>query len=248
MIKVCVCDDDELIANRISSIIDRMAEERNINIVKDVYYNGTSLVKKMERENEYYDLIFLDIEMEDIDGIEAAKRLRLKDELANIIYVTSYENYAIETFSVRPYQFVLKPFADGVIEKHFMDVYERVIADSDECFKFKFCNVHYKLLLKDIMYFESYRRSIIIHLADGTKYKFYDKINNIENMLSNSKFDFLRIHQSMLVNIKYIRIKRFGDIELMNGTTLLISEKKRNIINQQYMKHVEEKMKDEGNS
>ena len=248
MIRVGICDDDELIANRISFIIDRVTEEKNISIIKDVYYNGASLVRSIEKNKSYYDLIFLDIEMEDMDGIEAAKQLRLTDELANIIYVTSYENYAIETFAVRPYQFVVKPFEDGVIEKHFMDVYERVISDSDECFKFKFCNVYYKVLLKEITYFESYRRSIIIHLYDGTEYKFYDKINNIESKLSNSKFDFLRIHQSILVNIKYIRTKRFGDIELMNGITLQISEKKRNIVNQQYLKHVEEKMKDERNS
>ncbi len=248
MIKVCVCDDDELIANKISSIIDSLAEEKNIKIKKDVYYSGSAMVRGIENNNSYYDLIFLDIEMEDIDGIEAAKRLRLRDELANIIYVTSYQNYAIETFAVRPYQFVLKPFEDGVIEKHFMDVYERVLSDSEECFKFKFCNVHYKVLLKDIMYFESCKRSIIIHLSDGTKYKFYGKINNVENMLIDSKSDFLRIHQSILVNLKFIRIKRFSDIQLMNGTILQISENKRNIVNQQYVKHVEESMKDERNS
>ncbi|MBE5954589.1 MAG: response regulator transcription factor [Lachnospiraceae bacterium] len=248
MIKVCVCDDDELIANKISSIIDSLAEEKNIKIKKDVYYSGSAMVRGIENSNSYYDLIFLDIEMEDIDGIEAAKRLRLRDELANIIYVTSYQNYAIETFAVRPYQFVLKPFEDEVIEKHFMDVYERVLSDSEECFKFKFCNVHYKVLLKDIMYFESCKRSIIIHLSDGTKYKFYGKINNVENMLIDSKSDFLRIHQSILVNLKFIRIKRFSDIQLMNGTILQISENKRNIVNQQYVKHVEESMKDERNS
>lgn len=186
--------------------------------------------------------------MEDMNGIEAAKQLRLKDELANIIYVSSYEKYAIDTFTVRPYRFVLKPFKDEVIEKYFMEVYERMIAESDECFKFKFCNVHYKVLLREIMYFESYRRSIIIHLYDGTEYKLYDKINSIEDVLRDSKFDFLRIHQSILVNIKYIRIKRFSDIELMNGTILQISAKKRNNVNQQYLKHVEEKMKDERNN
>lgn len=248
MIRVCICDDDELIANRISSIIDKLTEEKNINIKKDVYYSGSAMVRGMERNNSYYDLIFLDIEMKDMNGIETARRLRIIDELANIIYVTSYQNYAIETFSVRPYQFVLKPFEDEVIEKHFMDVYERVLSDSEECFKFKFCNVHYKVLLKDIMYFESCKRSVIIHLSDGTKYKFYEKINNVQDMLMDSKFDFLRIHQSILVNLKFIRIKRFSDIELMNGTILQISENKRNMVNQQYVKHVEESMKDERNS
>ncbi len=243
MIRVCICDDDELIANRISSIIDKLTEEKNISIIKDVYYNGASLVRSIEKNKSYYDLIFLDIEMEDMDGIEAAKQLRLTDELANIIYVTSYENYAIETFAVRPYQFVVKPFEDGVIEKHFMDVYERVLADSDERFEFKFKNTFYKISIKDIKYFESRKRNVIINMNDGRVFEYYDVLDDVEKRLNNTKHDFLRIHKSILVNSRYIFKKRYNEIELSNGEKLLISQGKRKEINEKYIRKVEEIMR-----
>lgn len=248
MIRVCICDDDQLIANRISSIIDRLTEEKNISITKDVYYSGASLVRSIKKDNSYYDLIFLDIEMEDMDGIEVAKQLRLTDELANIIYVTSYENYAIETFAVRPYQFVVKPFEDEVIEKYFMDVYERVIAESDECFKFSFKNTYYKVSLKDIRYFESRKRNVIINMNDGRVFEYYDVLDNVEKRLSATKHDFLRIHKSTLVNSRYIFKKRYNEIELSNGEKLLISEGKRKEINEKYMRKVEEIMRDGNNN
>ena len=242
MIKVCVCDDDETIVNRICSVIDSLSKKNNIISKVEIFYDGATLLNNIQNNNSYYDIIFLDIEMNNMDGIETAKRLRLRDELAHIIYVTSHENYAKDVFSVRPYQFVLKPFKDEIIEKYFLDVYEEII-NNDEAFEFKFNNAYYKVLVKEILYFESEKRSIIINMVDGTKYRFYGKMNNVECILCKSqKIDFLRIHHSILVNSRWIKIKRFSEVELIDGTILQISEKKRSQINQQYIKHVVETM------
>lgn len=242
MIKVCVCDDDVTIANRICLILERISKDRNIEIKIEVFYDGATLIQNLEKNNSYYDVVFLDIEMEDMNGIDTAKQLRLRDELAYIIYVTSHESYAIESFSVRPYQFVLKPFEDKVIEKYFMDVYEKV-SSIDEYYEFKYNNVYYKLLLNDIMFFESEARRIIIHLKDGKKYEHYDRLDKVQQKVSSSKIDFLRIHKSTLVNSKYIKIKYQSEIELMNGKKLVISENKRKEINEHYIKKVEEKLR-----
>lgn len=242
MIRVCICDDDVTITNKISTILDNISKTYNITMKVDMFYDGTTLMQNIQKTNSYYDIMFLDIEMKDMDGLETAKRMRDRDELAYIIFVTSYENYAIETFSVRPYQFVLKPFDDNVIEGHFMDIYNRLLSN-DECFEFKFNNTYYKILLKDIMYFESEKRCIVIHMADGKKYVYYDRLDKIQNRINDSKLDFWRIHQSLLVNTRFIKIKKFSEIVLVDETVLQISEKKRVVINQQYMKNVEEIMR-----
>ncbi len=242
MIRVCVCDDDIEVVNRICGILDRISKNKDITMKVDAFNDGSSLLQKLDSNSSYYDVIFLDIEMKDMDGIETAKQLRKIDELAYIIYVSSYESYAIETFSVRPYQFVVKPFADEVIEKHFMDVYEKILTN-DECYEFKFNNTYYKVLLKNIMYFESSARRIIIHLNDGKSYEYYDTLDKVEKKIENSRVDFLRIHKSTLVNSRFIKIKAQNEIQLMDGSVLAISEKKRNEINEHYMKRVEEKMR-----
>lgn len=242
MIKVCVCDDDVTIANRICIILESLSREKSIEIKTDVFYDGITLIDNLDRYNSMYDIIFLDIEMKDLNGIETAKQLRLRDEFAYIIYVTSHENYAIETFSVRPYQFVLKPFKDVVIEKHFLDIYEK-LSDVDEYFEFKYNKAYYKLHLNDIMFFESQARRIIIHIKDGKTYEYYDRLDNVKEKVNNSKSDFLRIHKSTLVNSKYIKIKSQNEVELMDGTILAISDNKRKEINEHYMKKVEERMR-----
>ncbi len=242
MIKVCVCDDDETIVNRICSVIERVSQENNIIAKVEIFYDGATLLTNIQNNNSYYDVIFLDIEMNNMDGIETAKRLRLRDELAHIIYVTSHENYAKDVFAVRPYQFVLKPFKDEIIEKYFLDVYEKII-NNDETFEFKHKGTYYKLLLKNIKYFESKNRSIEIHMTDGTVYEYYDKLDKVEKMLCNTKIDFLRIHKSILVNSRHIAKKRYDYVELMNGEQLMISQTKRGEINEYYMRKVEDMMR-----
>ncbi|MBE5932586.1 MAG: response regulator transcription factor [Lachnospiraceae bacterium] len=242
MIKVCVCDDDVTIVDRINSVIDDLSKSNNIKTKVDVFYDGKTLIQNLEKNNSYYDVLFLDIEMNDMDGIETARQLRLRDEQVYIIYVTSHENYAIETFSVRPYQFVLKPFDDKVIEKYFMDVYEKILS-CDESYGFKHKGTYYKILLKDVKYFESKNRSIVIHMVDGTTYEYYDILDKLEKKLSMFKMDFLRIHKSMLVNTRYITKKRYDQIELMDGEKLMISQLKRKEINEYYIKNAEEMMR-----
>ena len=242
MIKVCVCDDDVTIVDRINSVIDDLSKNNNIKTKVDVFYDGKTLIQNLEKNNSYYDVLFLDIEMNDMDGIETARQLRLRDEQVYIIYVTSHENYAIETFSVRPYQFVLKPFDDKVIEKYFMDVYEKILS-CDENYGFKHKGTYYKILLKDVKYFESKNRSIVIHMVDGTTYEYYDILDKLEKKLSMFKMDFLRIHKSMLVNTRYITKKRYDQIELMDGEKLMISQLKRKEINEYYIKNAEEMMR-----
>lgn len=242
MIKVCVCDDDETIVNRICSVIDSLSKKNNIISKVEIFYDGATLLNNIQNNNSYYDVIFLDIEMNNMDGIETAKRLRLRDELVHIIYVTSHENYAIDAFAVRPYQFVLKPFKDEIIEKYFLDVYEKII-NNDETFEFKHKGTYYKLLLKNVKYFESKNRSIEVYMTDGTIYEFYDRLDSVEKYLSNSKMDFLRIHKSILVNSRYIVKKRYDHVELTNGEKLIISQTKRGEINEYYMRKVEEVMR-----
>lgn len=242
MIKVCVCDDDETIVNRICSVIDSLSKKNNIISKVEIFYDGATLLNNIQNNNSYYDIIFLDIEMNNMDGIETAKRLRLRDELVHIIYVTSHENYAKDVFSVRPYQFVLKPFKDEIIEKYFLDVYEEII-NNDEAFEFKHKGTYYKVLLKNIKYFESKNRSIEIHMIDGTVYEYYDILDKVEKKICNKKIDFLRIHKSILVNLKHITKKRYDYVELVNGEKLMISQTKRAEINERYMRNVEDMMR-----
>jgi DNA-binding LytR/AlgR family response regulator len=241
MLRVAICDDDNNIINELEKILNQIVVSKGIYIDIDSFSDGSRLINYIGINGQCYDIIFLDIEMNEMNGLQTAEKIRETDEFVYIIYITCHENYALEAFDVHPYQFILKPFDEIIIEKYFFSIYEKIIS-GEFFYNFKSHKDFYRVPLKDIIYFDSKRRLINVHMYDGTIYTYYDKLNDVEKKLKNSKLDFWRIHQSILVNTLYIRHKSFDSITLMDGEKYYISEDRRKHINELYIKLVEENM------
>jgi len=238
MIKVAVCDDDIKFTGDFESIICQMLREHHIMGGIEVFFNGKDLVRNICDERVKYDLIFLDIEMKDMDGITAARKIREADEIVLIIFVTSHTSYAIEAYDVQPFQFLVKPVEKEVLYKYFARAYEKIIS-WDSYFRYKYGKDFFQISVKDILYFQSKRRVIFIYKTNGSVVKYYEKLNELEVRLKMSKIDFWRIHQSYLVNIRYVVRKSYDQIELIDGKVLFISEDRRREIDKLYWNKIE---------
>lgn len=236
MIKIAICDNEYQTAVEIEQWITTISEKRFIEADTDVFSDGEELIHEIERINSY-DIIFLDIEMEIMDGIKTAKKIRKIDKNVVIIYVSGYEAYAIETFEVNPFRFIVKPVKKEMFEKIYLAAVERVTLD-DAFFQFKYGTSFYKESLEDIIYFESNRRIINIITVHGN-FKFYGKLNEVQERVATAKTTFLRIHQSYLVNYKYINRLSYDFVEMRNGVRLSISEEKQKMISELYFKELE---------
>ena len=188
-------------------------------------------------------MVFLDIEMEHMDGMETARQIRKKNKIVLIIFVTSHTSYAIEAYSVHPFQFIVKPIEENIVCDYFYQAYE-VITAGEFYYEYKYNKEYYRILVNDIMYFESEKRMIRICLKDGTSKQYYDKLNAIQEKFEDSKADFWRIHQSILVNSRHVMKKGIDYIELTNGEQLNISEDRRKEINAYYIDKIEKTMGD----
>lgn len=93
----------------------------------------------------------------------------------------------------------------------------------------------YKILLKDIIYFESKGRIVNILLNTGETKEFYGKLDNVEKTLCNTKIPFLRIHQSYYVNFIYIKNMSFSKVTLSNGMILTISEERQKLVRETFL-------------
>ena len=223
MVKIAICDNDVASTSLIENLLYEAARGINIPIEVDIFFDGLTLKAGMDQGNNY-DLIYLDIEMEKLNGIKTAQYIREKKHTVLIIYISSYEKYLKELFEVESFRFIAKPINHTVFFKYFYSAYER-IESGQEQFEIKFKNEIEHIPVKEIVYFESEKRYVHVVTENG-KYTFYGKLKEVEKQVSSGKYLFIRIHQSYLVNYKYIKKITFLAVELYNGIKLPISEER----------------------
>lgn len=228
MLEIAVCDDETLVATNIENMLVELSNKMAVKIETDIFYDGSTLVDYIQK-GKRYDIIYLDIEMKKENGVDAAKEIRLIDNKVLIIYVTSHESFAKEAFEVSAFRFITKPINAKIFQKYFMDAKTKILA-KPKYFQYQYNKISYRLQIEDILYFQSDRRVTYIITNEGTQ-KCYGKLNDIEKKLIDSDIYFYRTHQSFLVNPKYVSTYIYDSMELMDGTTLTISENRRKSVN-----------------
>lgn len=234
MFSVAICDDDELLCQKIESYLQEYIE-RHI-IFCEVYYSGERLYHDM-MNGDHFDLIFLDIELEVMNGVDFGYKLRteLQNEKTHIVYISAKSDYAMELFSVRPLNFLIKP----VREKDIIYNLEKAISLSsyyDECIKFKKGSELYNIAYGDIFYFSTNGRRIMVYTHTRT-YDFYGKLDDIQKKTPTG---FIRIHKSYLVNETYVKQWGYEAIIMVDDTKLSISSSYRKIVREILRKKWEE--------
>lgn len=234
MIKVAICDDENMIASQIDNMILTICQKENISVDTDVFYGGSSLEKEMLSGTKY-DLIYLDIQMKDGDGITIAKNIRKMDENVLLIYVSGYDRYLMDLFRLDVLTFIKKPIDTELFANTFLDAH-RKIGNNRFYFVYRYKNIEYKIPCIDILYFESKGRKVILYGKSGSIGLFNGKLSDVEIQVTNGKIPYLRIHQSFLVNYHHIKSRSRTEVTLTTGTKLPISEDRQKTFGEQYNK------------
>lgn len=231
MINIAICDDNVALTGWMETILYNIAKRHFIYIETEIFWAGERLTDMVEK-GVHFDIIFLDIEMGKENGITVARKIRKSDKNVLIVYFTSHEIYMQESFEVRPFRFLVKPVEEKRLAVCFLDAYEE-IRSNDSYFRYNYQRVGHKVLIQDILYFESNRRKIYI-VTEKEKFELYGKLNEIESSLKNCKVVFLRVHQSFLVNYKHVSGLGYDFVVMDNGIRISISEDRRKQISEQY--------------
>ena len=232
MLHIAICDDENVIVNQIEDMLLKLCRTRGIQAEIEVFYGGTTLEGAISM-GKRYDIIYLDIQMENGNGITAAKNIRKIDENALFIYVSSYAKYMGELFELDVFGFILKPIQEKKLSDIFLKAHQKV-CNKMFYFSFNYKNDNYKVPCKDILYFESRGRQISIFLQSGEVEVFNGKISEVEKKLSAGKIPFIRIHQSYLVNFYLIKAKSKTEVILVNQMRLPVSKDRQKDFNSQY--------------
>jgi len=240
---VAICDDEESISAELECALIDMLGKQNVKYEIDVYHTGEELCIQLEN-GAHYDLIFLDIEFAKnaINGVEVGKLIReaYRKDLTSIIYISWEMKYSMQLFDIRPLNFLIKPL-DYVKIEQTVATYLRVAGAWAGEFSYKIGHSTHKVQVKDIVYLQSDKRKLALHLADGKKQEFYGTLKDVyQEQLQ--QFDFILIHNSCAVNYDYIAIAKYDEMVLIDGiTSLSISQPKRKEVKEAYYEIMEKR-------
>ena len=227
MIQIAICDDDMTTTSQIEEYIRQIEIEQHIQVQYRIFFDGKSFMQSVE-SGEVYDLIYLDVEMPLMKGLDVAKKLREMEISSLIIYISNYETYCESMIETEPFRFLRKPINDvDLFRKYFMSAYKK-LENRNEYYTYSYKKIHHKININDIMYFESNNRKICIHTNGNQENNtFYGQLDKVEKELESKSCTFIRIHQSYLVNSTYINTVQHDAVILENKDELPISEKRQ---------------------
>ncbi len=245
---IVICDDEEANRMYIRKLIEKQGMEYNIT----EFCSGKELLQyQNETIDSEIDILFLDIAMEDMDGITVARKLRGHMErqqravwgsLPLLIFVTGSREYMQSAFAVHAFQYIVKPIQEPEFHRIFTQAlreYQYLTGKGQMEPKeiiVKNKNQIRKVLADDVYYIESSNRKVILCLQNE-KIEFYDKISNLEQKLQP---DFFRIHKGYLINLKYVERYNRTEVQIKNGDSLLVSKYKYHDFVNAYLQYISE--------
>jgi len=231
MINIYICDDNEITIEKGKSLFKKYSTNTQVDLQVRSFKRAEDMLFYMEDAYEIPHIIYLDIFMDELNGMETAKKLRNKNYEGEIIFLTTSPDYVFDAFDVRSFHYLVKQNID---EQRFYEILDEVIHkvyETDEDF-FE-CTMGAELRripLADILYFEIFRRVVSVYYKNE-KFEFYNTMEALEDQLKDKGF--VRIHRSYLVNMKHIR--------MFKTNSLVVSNDKQIPIGKTYQKKVEEK-------
>lgn len=200
MLKIAICDDEKFYRDKIQEFLKKYLKIHSLDHEIDLYTSGKFFLKKEENLVKY-DVIFMDINMDEMDGIQTAMQIRKFHSDTYIVFVTAFISYALEGYKVNAIRYIMKDTLETAIPECMDAVLNKMQLRQVE---FSFMEGHKKLYTDNILYVESKKhKSIFIYLeTEPIQYHIYEKLDHIEKTLES--YGFLRIHKSYLVNMKHI--------------------------------------------
>lgn len=224
MIKIAICDDNNEICSFIETILIEYFQNKLELFSIDVFYSGQDLISHINTVANF-DIIFLDIELNDTNGIAIGKKIRedFEDDITKIIYISGNKEYAIDLFEISPINFLIKPFTKEKVLYNLKKCIYKINKDN-KLFYYKQHKIIQREYFKNIIYFESAGRKIKLVTENKEEY-FYDRIQNIYQKLKNEQF--INTHNCYIVNYNYIRKVTLNNIILYNEKIIPLSRSKK---------------------
>ena len=233
MIRIAIVDDDAKLCSKIEKILLAYNDLVTAEFDVEILYSGEELFEFIDHEHDF-DLIFLDIQMSTMDGVEVGKQLRFrqKNNSVQIVYMTSLESRDRELFEIRPMGFIAKPISESDIVK-MLDTYIDLFYNMGGLFDFVSGRRHLQVPYEEILYFKSDNKLVFLHTQEEV-YSFYGQLSNAVKKLP---LQFWNVHKSYIINKNYILKYNYDNFIMINNAIIPISQKNRKKVRHILMKN-----------
>lgn len=218
-LKIALCDDNTAELLNIVSLIKKYSSGKPEPIEVSAFQSGAELLDAMK--NKTFDILFLDILMPGITGMDAAKEIRTYNDNVAIVFLTSSAEFAVESYNVRAYHYLIKPASK---EKIFpvLDKLSAEVKKADECLKIKTGSSVFVIPFKSIEYMEINAKKLYFFMTDGSVKEVSGKLSDYESSLL-ARPEFVKTHRSFILNMNHINELNKNEAITELGKRVLIS-------------------------
>lgn len=219
---VAICDDEVEFMDDLQTKLIQYSNEKDMHFHIFRFESGNKFMNYYMTHKDF-DIIFLDIKMPEMNGIELAQTLRSRGDKVSIIFLTSLIQYALDGYRVCALRYLLKPLSYRKLCRELNDVFNEIENTINDFFIVKNDNGVYKIYMKNILYIETYERNTLIHLKDK-KVLSYKSLKYYEEYLDKR---FFRCHSGYLVNMSEINVVEKFQIYISNGDLIPLSKNRK---------------------
>lgn len=221
--RVAVVEDDLSDGERLCSYTERYSKECEIPVQLEVFSDGLEIAKRYG-SGPGFDVIFLDIEMKYMDGMEAAEQIRRKDPEAVIIFITNMAQYAVRGYEVEALDFIVKPVEYDIFMLKMKKIQNRISNRQDKFLIIRNRTEIQKLFIKEILYVEVRNHSLIYHTLKED-YTCSGNLKKVEQETGGTAFS--RCNSCYLVHMYHVIRVEKDYVVVSNGDRLSISRPRR---------------------
>lgn len=219
MLYIAVCDDEIMECCNIAKKIRKILQEMKIPCMIRKFCSGRELI----HSTDHFDIIFLDIIMQDLDGMRTAQIVREKAFDKILIFISSSRNFVLDAFDVEAFWYLLKPVDEKKLKRVLQKAVLKIENHSQEFILVNKERQTKKLFLDAIYYFEIRGRIMDAHGTDGI-FTYYGKLGDLERNLQEKGF--FRCHKSYLINLKYVDVYNRQEAILNTGERITIAKRR----------------------
>lgn len=222
MFHIAICEDEEAFIKDLKENLTRYAAESGREFCFFVYRDGSELLRDYRPD---YDLIFMDIKMEKLDGLKTAEEIRRMDSTVGLIFLTSLKQYVWKGYEYGAVNYLLKPVKYGVLKMELNRFFSRYQGKDELYLSFRNDSGKYKVLYKNLCYAETNRRNVMLHF-EGREQVIYKSMKEVSALLLG-QCGFACPHQSFVVNLSYVKQVEGLELVLTTNERIPVSQPKR---------------------